>query len=191
MYNDDPGIAKARAAAGGRNIDLARLLGISPAAISQWARVPYRRALQIEARTEGQVTREELRPDLVWRGVPAREGGMSDIELESLSHPRAGARRDGWAVRSARTRAAIVAACRCFMRAGLFRPSLEACCRQAERSVAIGYKTFGSVETLRLEAADDHATRDAIVERVIGCERAALSDETLQRIVRAFVAGAV
>ena len=69
---DDPGLEKARQAAGGRNADLARLLGISPSAISQWARVPYRRALQIEARTAGRVTREELRPDLF--GAPlARE----------------------------------------------------------------------------------------------------------------------
>jgi DNA-binding transcriptional regulator YdaS (Cro superfamily) len=69
---DDPGLAKARQAAGGRNADLARLLGITPAAISQWVRVPYRRALQIEARTAGRVTREELRPDLF--GAPlARE----------------------------------------------------------------------------------------------------------------------
>ena len=60
----DPGIAKARAAAGGRNIDLAKLLGISPSAISQWVQVPYRRALQIEARTQGRVTRQELRPDV-------------------------------------------------------------------------------------------------------------------------------
>ena len=61
---DDPGLEKARLAAGGRNADLARLLGITPAAISQWVRVPFRRALQIEARTAGRVTREELRPDL-------------------------------------------------------------------------------------------------------------------------------
>ena len=61
---DDPGLAKARQAAGGRYADLARLLGITPAAVSQWVRVPYRRALQIEARTAGRVTREELRPDL-------------------------------------------------------------------------------------------------------------------------------
>ena len=61
---DDPGLAKARQAAGGSNADLARFLGISPSAISQWVRVPYRRALQIEARTAGRVTREELRPDV-------------------------------------------------------------------------------------------------------------------------------
>jgi DNA-binding transcriptional regulator YdaS (Cro superfamily) len=61
---NDPGICKARAAAGGRNADLARLLGITPSAISQWRQVPFRRALQIEARTEGRVTRAELRPDL-------------------------------------------------------------------------------------------------------------------------------
>ena len=60
----DPGLLKARLAAGGRNADLARLLNITQSAISQWVRVPYRRALQIEARTAGKVTREELRPDL-------------------------------------------------------------------------------------------------------------------------------
>jgi DNA-binding transcriptional regulator YdaS (Cro superfamily) len=69
MDANDPGLAKARQAAGGRNADLARLLGISPSAISQWVRVPYRRALQIEARTAGRVTRADLRPDLF--GAPA------------------------------------------------------------------------------------------------------------------------
>jgi DNA-binding transcriptional regulator YdaS (Cro superfamily) len=68
----DPGLAKARQAAGGRNADLARLLDISPSAISQWVRVPYRRALQIEARTAGRVTRHELRPDVF--GAPATGG---------------------------------------------------------------------------------------------------------------------
>jgi DNA-binding transcriptional regulator YdaS (Cro superfamily) len=69
---EDPGLTKARQAAGGRNADLARLLGITPSAISQWVQVPYRRALQIEARTAGRVTRAELRPDLF--GAPAPAG---------------------------------------------------------------------------------------------------------------------
>jgi DNA-binding transcriptional regulator YdaS (Cro superfamily) len=72
---EDPGLAKARQAAGGRNADLARLLDISPSAISQWVRVPYRRALQIEARTAGRVTREELRPDLF--GPALADNGMA------------------------------------------------------------------------------------------------------------------
>jgi DNA-binding transcriptional regulator YdaS (Cro superfamily) len=63
----DPGLLKARHAAGGTNARLARLLNITPSAISQWVRVPFRRALQIEARTAGKVTREELRPDLFGR----------------------------------------------------------------------------------------------------------------------------
>jgi DNA-binding transcriptional regulator YdaS (Cro superfamily) len=66
----DPGLLKARLAAGGRNADLARLLNITPSAISQWVRVPFRRALQIETRTAGKVTREEIRPDL-FRAAPA------------------------------------------------------------------------------------------------------------------------
>jgi DNA-binding transcriptional regulator YdaS (Cro superfamily) len=66
----DPGLLKARHAAGGSNADLARLLNITPSAISQWVRVPYRRALQIEARTAGRVTRQDLRPDLFGTAAP-------------------------------------------------------------------------------------------------------------------------
>ena len=71
---NDPGLQKARAAAGGTNAQLARLLGITPSAISQWRQVPFRRALQIEARTAGRVTREVLRPDLF--------GARPDVQLE-------------------------------------------------------------------------------------------------------------
>jgi len=205
MDENDPRLDKARQAAGGRNADLARLLGISPSAISQWVRVPYRRALQIEARTAGRVTRAELRPDLFGAADLSATGredaGMSGIGLESFPpreprpeprpdgrHPDG--RRAGWTARSARTRAVIVAACRTFMQAGQFRPPLQACCSQAGRSISTGFQAFGPVEVLHLEAADDPSTRDAIVERVLGCERAALSAETLDRLVRALVTGA-
>ena len=58
------GMDKARDAAGGRNIHLARLLGISPAAISRWrGTVPPRRAREIEEKTGGRVTRYDIRPD--------------------------------------------------------------------------------------------------------------------------------
>src|SRR6266481_4347939 len=62
-----PALHTARAAAGGSYNDLARLLGVTASAISQWKnqeRVPLKRALQIEALTAGQVTKEELRPDV-------------------------------------------------------------------------------------------------------------------------------
>lgn len=48
---------------GSRNA-MASALGIAGSAISQWERVPAERVLAVEAATEGQVTREELRPDL-------------------------------------------------------------------------------------------------------------------------------
>lgn len=55
--------------AGGVN-KLAGSLGISPAAVSQWAhgarRVPAERCLEIERLTNGQVRCEELRPDMDW-----------------------------------------------------------------------------------------------------------------------------
>lgn len=60
-------MAKAREAAGGKDgkdVDIARLLKISPAAVSRWGGVvPPDRAIQIEELTEGRVTRHDIRPD--------------------------------------------------------------------------------------------------------------------------------
>jgi hypothetical protein len=114
-------------------------------------------------------------------------GTGSDIVIECFPQPNASARREG---RKAHTRAAIVLACRSFMQAGQFLPPLQACCDRAGRSIRAGFAAFGSVEALRLEAADDQPTRQAIVERVLGCECCALSAETLDRLVRALVTGA-
>jgi hypothetical protein len=112
---------------------------------------------------------------------------MSGIVAECFPRPDAPARGEG---RKARTRAAIVSACRSFLQAGQFLPPLQACCDRAGRSSRAGYMAFGCVEALRLEAADDPPTRAAIVERVLGCECRALSAETLDRLVRALVTGA-
>lgn len=58
------GMTRARQAAGGRDSDLARLLGITPSAVSRWnGRVPVRRAIEIELLTGGRVTRYDIRPD--------------------------------------------------------------------------------------------------------------------------------
>ncbi|MDD3884535.1 MAG: helix-turn-helix domain-containing protein [Gallionella sp.] len=58
---------------------LARKLGITPVLISQWRtglrRVPIERCPDIEKATDGQVTCEELRPDIDWaylRGTEKR-----------------------------------------------------------------------------------------------------------------------
>jgi DNA-binding transcriptional regulator YdaS (Cro superfamily) len=45
---------------------LARKLGITQAAVSQWKKIPLARAIQIEALTKGKITRQEMRPDF-WR----------------------------------------------------------------------------------------------------------------------------
>lgn len=67
-----PCIEKARFAAGGergKDIDIARLLGISPAAVSRWGGVvPPNRAIQIEKKSGGKVTRFEIRPDYFGAG---------------------------------------------------------------------------------------------------------------------------
>ena len=63
------GMQKARRAAGGRDAggrdaDIARLLGITPSAVSRWnGVVPPARAIELEALTRGRVTRYEIRPD--------------------------------------------------------------------------------------------------------------------------------
>lgn len=61
---EDPGLRAAREAAGGKNVDLAKMLGVTESAVSQWKRVPYQRAVEIEAATNGAVTRYDLRPDV-------------------------------------------------------------------------------------------------------------------------------
>lgn len=54
----------ARKAAGGKNADIARLLGITDAAVAQWGDVvPPKRAIELEEKTGGAVTRYQLRPD--------------------------------------------------------------------------------------------------------------------------------
>lgn len=42
---------------------LARKLGITQEAVSQWKQIPTARAIQIERLTKGKITRHEMRPD--------------------------------------------------------------------------------------------------------------------------------
>ena len=46
--------------------ELAKLLGIAPTAISNWKtrQIPVHRAVEIELLTNGEIKREELRPDI-------------------------------------------------------------------------------------------------------------------------------
>jgi DNA-binding transcriptional regulator YdaS (Cro superfamily) len=59
----DPALSKAIIAAGGVN-SLAKKLGISSQAVSQWETAPAERVIAIERATNSQVTRSQLRPDL-------------------------------------------------------------------------------------------------------------------------------
>lgn len=68
---EHPGMEKARKAAGGKDADIARLLDISAAAVSRWGGVvPALRAIEIEQRTKGAVSRHEIRPDFF--GAPIK-----------------------------------------------------------------------------------------------------------------------
>jgi DNA-binding transcriptional regulator YdaS (Cro superfamily) len=58
-------IEKACRALGGRKVDVARVLGISPAAVTRWGdTVPVHRAIALEHASGGKVTRYDLRPDI-------------------------------------------------------------------------------------------------------------------------------
>jgi DNA-binding transcriptional regulator YdaS (Cro superfamily) len=58
------GMQKVRRAAGGRDADIARPVGITPSAVSRWnGIVPTKRAIEIETLTSGRVTRYDIRPD--------------------------------------------------------------------------------------------------------------------------------
>lgn len=59
----DPILLEAISAAGGP-AEIGKQLGISHAAVAQWKRCPAERAIQLEKLTGGQVTRQQLRPDL-------------------------------------------------------------------------------------------------------------------------------
>ena len=59
----DEALERAIVAAGG-TATLARRLGVSPQAISQWQRVPAERVIEVSQATNGTVSRRELRPDI-------------------------------------------------------------------------------------------------------------------------------
>ncbi len=48
----------------GTQTALAAVLGIERSAVSQWKRVPVERVLVIEEKSEGKVTRHDMRPDI-------------------------------------------------------------------------------------------------------------------------------
>jgi len=58
----------------GSQAEMARILGVSPAMVNQLTNgsrpVPIEHCLAIERATDGQVTRQELRPDDFWRIWP-------------------------------------------------------------------------------------------------------------------------
>ena len=66
---------------------LARLLGVKPPTVSQWAHgvrpVPIEHCLPIERATAGAVTRQDLRPDDYWRIWP-------DLEAPANAQQEAG-----------------------------------------------------------------------------------------------------
>ena len=72
----DTAVAKACVVVGGQS-RLSRVIGVSPATINQWVKgirpIPEERCPSIEHATSGEVTCEELRPDLVWIRIPDGE----------------------------------------------------------------------------------------------------------------------
>jgi len=66
----NPGLARAIKHFGNQSA-LGRALGVGPMAVSKWKRkgVPPDRAVQIEIESKGEVTRQDLRPDLFGLGA--------------------------------------------------------------------------------------------------------------------------
>jgi AcrR family transcriptional regulator len=90
---------------------------------------------------------------------------MTDTtSLDTTPAPRI----DGRNALGPRTKAAILAACRELMQAGAFRPPMREVCWQAEVSVRSGFQYFNNVDGLYVAAAQDEATRDAILRHALG-----------------------
>lgn len=69
------GIDKAIKALKGNQSELARKIGVTPQAVQQWSKsgkVPAERVLDIEAATDGKVTRHDLRPDIYPRETKSK-----------------------------------------------------------------------------------------------------------------------
>lgn len=83
------GIEAARKAAGGeqgKDVDIARLLGLSAAAVSRWkGLIPPDRAIEIEAKTGGKVTRYEIRPDYFGARSVAVAEAASEVVSEEVT----------------------------------------------------------------------------------------------------------
>lgn len=68
----ETGFQKVKRVAGGRNIDVALLIGISDAAVSMWkGTIPPDKAIALEKALDGVVTRYEMRPDHFGEPRPA------------------------------------------------------------------------------------------------------------------------
>jgi post-segregation antitoxin (ccd killing protein)/DNA-binding transcriptional regulator YdaS (Cro superfamily) len=80
----DAGLAAAIEAAGGTSV-LARRLGITSSAISQWRQVPADRVLAVETATG--VPRHRLRPDLQHSANPAQ--GFAEAQAPFAAEARA------------------------------------------------------------------------------------------------------
>jgi AcrR family transcriptional regulator len=73
---------------------------------------------------------------------------------------------DGRNERVVRTKAAVLAACRDAMKAGIFRPPVTAVAKAARVSVRSVFEHFAGVEGLWREAIADPATNNAILDAI-------------------------
>lgn len=104
-----------------------------------------------------------------------------DQSIIDAGAPAPSATIDGRNMRSQRTRAALLAATREFMRSGNYRPTVVEIARAADVSVSSVHQHFVYVDELYREAVRDPATTKAIFSAVV-----ALSDTD---VAEAFVLG--
>lgn len=70
---------------------------------------------------------------------------------------------DGRNLRSLRTRADIMAACREYMQAGELAPSVPRVAAKAGRSVRTVFQAYGTTEAMHAAALNEEATRRAVL----------------------------
>lgn len=94
---------------------------------------------------------------------------------------------DGRHARAARTRNALLAACREMMREGSYQPDMKAIARRSGYSVRSCFQHFGAVDKLWQEALHLPEIFDAVAGHAVGSIAAELPDFVVKRIVAAVV----
>jgi AcrR family transcriptional regulator len=97
--------------------------------------------------------------------------------------------KDGRHMRHKRSHAAILMACRDFMREGNFRPSIPAVARAAKVSVRTVFQHFKTHDALMKRALNHVDTQEAMLAWILGEQSGPLTNLDRDRLLLALVLG--